>query len=220
MDSGKGSKAWLNITTCDSEKPEKGEKMKDVHKLVPFRTKFPYDEYEFGRDKDFTIRGYVYDIESGDEGAVLRIKIENQAETIDLLEFFLTFFGCFLSLLVVAGIVWKVRNRYISYILNRQRRKERQKMASRPFAKVSVVLHSHNKSTPGPVAVETCENGKASVLTVLMRLPGTEDGLTPIGQSGICFASVLGTHTEQTTSSSAPKATRIRTTKRCASTCV
>ncbi|XP_058961853.2 attractin-like protein 1 isoform X2 [Pocillopora verrucosa] len=211
----KGSKARVNITMGDNNK----EEIKYGHEKVPFTTEFRYNEYEFGSD-GITIRGYIYDIESGDEGAFLRITIENLAETIDLLEFFLTFFGCFLSLLLMAGIVWKVRNRYISYILNRQRREERQKMASRPFARVSVFLHAHNKSTPGPVAVETCENGKASVLTVLMRLPGTEDGLTPIGQSGLCFASVLGTHTEQTTSAPAPKATRIRTTKRCASTCV
>lgn len=31
------------------------------------------------------------------------------------------FRSCFLSLLLMAGIVWKVRNRYISYILNRVR---------------------------------------------------------------------------------------------------
>ncbi len=30
-------------------------------------------------------------------------------------------FSCFLSLLVIAGIVWKVRNRYITFILNRVR---------------------------------------------------------------------------------------------------
>lgn len=68
--------------------------------------------------------------------------------------------------------------------------------------------------------METCANGKASVLTVLMRLPGTENGFAPVGQSGVCFASVLTTHGEHAVSTPVGKATRIRTTKRCASTCV
>ena len=90
----------------------------------------------------------------------------------------------------------------------------------RIMPKSLTVLSLGFQSIPGPVAVETCENGKASVLTVLMRLPGTEDGLTPIGQSGVCFASVLGTNGEHAGNTPVGKATRIRTTKRCASTCV
>ncbi|KAJ7392446.1 Attractin-like protein 1 [Desmophyllum pertusum] len=191
-----GSKAWLNLTTFYESNPDEGEKVMYSRELIPFQAEFPYHEYDFGLENKFGFRGYIYDVDSNGKSAMLRVTISQQPETIDLLEFFLTFFGCFLSLLVIAGVVWKVRNRYITFILNRQRREERQKMASRPFAKVSILLHTHDKSIPGPVAVETCENGKASVLTVLMRLHGTEDGLAPIGQSGVCFASVLGTNGE------------------------
>ena len=68
--------------------------------------------------------------------------------------------------------------------------------------------------------METCENSKAAVFTVLMRLPGTEDGFAPIGQSGVCFASVLGTHGDSAGITPSGKATRIRTHKRCKGTCV
>ena len=68
--------------------------------------------------------------------------------------------------------------------------------------------------------METGANGKAAVLTVLMRLPGTEDGFAPVGQSGVCFASVLANHGDHTVNTPVGKATRIRTTKRCTSTCV
>ncbi|XP_078359033.1 attractin-like protein 1 isoform X2 [Oculina patagonica] len=214
-----GSKAWLNLTTF-YDNPDEGEEVRNSRELIPFEAVFPYHEYEFGHEDKFGFRGYIYDIDTGGNSAVLKVTVTQQPETIDLLEFFLTFFGCFLSLLVIAGIVWKVRNRYITFILNRQRREERQKMASRPFAKTSILLHFHNKSNPGPIAVETCENNKAAVLTVLMQLPGTEDGFAPIGQSGVCFASVLETHGDHAGSTPLGKATRIRTTKRCASTCV
>ena len=73
---------------------------------------------------------------------------------------------------------------------------------------------------PGPVAIETCENGKAAVITVLLRLPGTEEGFAAIGQSGVCFASVLGTRGDSAGTTPAGKATRIRTHRRCNGTCV
>lgn len=76
------------------------------------------------------------------------------------------------------------------------------------------------QSSAGNIAVETLENGKASVLTVLMQLPADDDGFTPVGQSGICFASVLGTHGDAPGTTPAGRATRIRTRKRCNGTCV
>lgn len=215
-----GSNAWVNVSSFYEAAPEEGEALLFSRRVVPFEADFPYHEYDFDHENRFGLRVYVYDIDSGGNNAILQVTITQQQETIDLLEFFLTFFGCFLSLLLLAGIVWKVRNRYITFVLNRQRREERQKMASRPFSKISIFLHSNNKPNPGSVAVETCANGKASVLTVLMRLPGTEDGFAPVGQSGVCFASVLATHGDHTVSTPVGKATRIRTTKRCASTCV
>lgn len=50
------------------------EEIKYGHEKVPFTTEFRYNEYEFGSD-GITIRGYIYDIESGDEGAFLRVSL-------------------------------------------------------------------------------------------------------------------------------------------------
>ena len=50
------------------------EEIKYGHEKVPFTTEFRNNEYEFGSD-GITIRGYIYDIESGDEGAFLRVSL-------------------------------------------------------------------------------------------------------------------------------------------------
>ena len=52
------------------------EEIKYGHEKVPFTTEFRYNEYEFGSD-GITIRGYIYDIESGDEGAFLRVSLNS-----------------------------------------------------------------------------------------------------------------------------------------------
>jgi len=219
-----GSKAKVNLTKFFALRPDDAEELELSNKPVlphePLKKMIYYMDNDFDHEDKFGLRGYVFDIDSTGKSAMLTVSITQPSETIDLLEFFLTFFGCFLSLLVIAGVVWKIRNRYVNFVLNRQRREERQKMASRPFAKIPVLLHDHYKSIPGPVAVETCENGKAAVFTVLMRLPGTEDCFAPIGQSGVCFASVLGTHGDSAGITPSGKATRIRTHKRCKGTCV
>lgn len=79
--------------------------------------------------------------------------------------------------------------------------RERQQMASRPFASVAVSLDARGELTevlqpvvdgvPKPVAMEPCSGGKAAVLTVLMRLPSGPSGLPPPGQSGLIVASAL-----------------------------
>lgn len=79
--------------------------------------------------------------------------------------------------------------------------RERQQMASRPFASVALSLDSRGEETellhpvvegaPKPVAMEPCSGGKAAVLTVLMRLPSGLSDLPPPGQSGLIVASAL-----------------------------
>ncbi|CAL8308951.1 unnamed protein product [Boreogadus saida] len=79
--------------------------------------------------------------------------------------------------------------------------RERQQMASRPFASVAVALGMGAEHTelvqplidgpPKPIAVEPCLGGKAAVLTVLVKLPAGPLGLPPPGQSGVTVASAL-----------------------------
>ncbi|MED6267302.1 Attractin-like protein 1 [Characodon lateralis] len=86
-------------------------------------------------------------------------------------------------------------------LLSQQLMRERQQMASRPFASVAVSLDAIGELTevlqpvidgaPKPVAMEPCFGGKAAVLTVLMRLPSGLSDLPPPGQSGLIVASAL-----------------------------
>uniref|UniRef100_A0A8C4HYP1 Attractin like 1 n=1 Tax=Dicentrarchus labrax TaxID=13489 RepID=A0A8C4HYP1_DICLA len=94
---------------------------------------------------------------------------------------------CFLSLLLVAAVVWKIKQTCWASRRREQLMRERQQMASRPFASVAVALDG----APKPVAMEPCSGGKAAVLTVLVRLPSGPSGLPPPGQSGLIVASAL-----------------------------
>ncbi|KAJ8284601.1 hypothetical protein COCON_G00034510 [Conger conger] len=126
----------------------------------------------------------------------------------DLVQFFVTFFSCFLSLLLVAAVVWKIKQTCWASRRREQLMRERQQMASRPFASVAVALESvavapevgaeqtellpgPAEGAPKPIAMEPCSGGKAAVLTVLMCLPRGSSTVPPPGQSGIAIASAL-----------------------------
>uniref|UniRef100_A0A668APG4 Attractin like 1 n=1 Tax=Myripristis murdjan TaxID=586833 RepID=A0A668APG4_9TELE len=107
---------------------------------------------------------------------------------------------CFLSLLLVAAVVWKIKQTCWASRRREQLMRERQQMASRPFASVAVALDIRGENTdflfsfqgpPKPIAMEPCSGGKAAVLTVLMCLPSGPSGLPPPGQSGLIVASAL-----------------------------
>ena len=102
-------------------------------------------------------------------------------------------------------------------VIHQQLFVEMEQMASRPFAGVVLQMKnlSSNTSTctnPTPIALEPCNNGKAAVLTLIVRLPsggqqippsGQYDAIisllqlyliswtNPIGQTGIALASAL-----------------------------
>ena len=47
---------------------------------------------------------------------------------------------------------------------------------------------------PSPaIVIQPMENHNASVGVFMMRLPGADDGFAPIGQTGLCCATALGT---------------------------
>lgn len=77
-------------------------------------------------------------------------------------------------------------------------------MASRPFAKVSLALSEagqlETKKKPlSAIAIQPTENHEADVGVFMMRLPGSENGFTPIGQMGVCCATALITRGQVTT---------------------
>uniref|UniRef100_A0A8C7Z303 Attractin-like 1a n=1 Tax=Oryzias sinensis TaxID=183150 RepID=A0A8C7Z303_9TELE len=115
----------------------------------------------------------------------------------DLVQFFVTFFSCFLSLLLVAAVVWKIKQTCWASRRREQLMRERQQMASRPFASVAVELEVGGnqeeplQGVPKPIAMEPCWGSRAGVLTVLLYLPRVPSGIPPPGQSGIAIASAL-----------------------------
>ncbi|XP_009072950.1 PREDICTED: attractin-like, partial [Acanthisitta chloris] len=108
---------------------------------------------------------------------------------------------CFLSLLLVAAVVWKIKQSCWASRRREQLLREMQQMASRPFASINVALETDEeppdliggsiKTVPKPIALEPCFGNKAAVLSVFVRLPRGLGGIPPPGQSGLAVASAL-----------------------------
>lgn len=126
------------------------------------------------------------------------------------------FFGysCFLLLLLVAAILWKIKQRYDMYRRRQRLFVEMEQMASRPFSQVLVELEKKEsidveqqpvnavvndikrkmRDAPSPIALEPCYGNRAAVLSLLIRLPTGGEPYTTRGQSaGLAVASALVT---------------------------
>merc|ERR1719189_2859430 len=96
------------------------EDLKEKHIVMEqncslFKSRFSKDEFIFGEDANTTFYIHVYDFEPP-----LWIIISfSQHPKLDLLQFFITFSTCFLALLLIAAVLWKIKQ-----------------MASRPFGSV------------------------------------------------------------------------------------
>ena len=71
-----------------------------------------------------------------------------------------------------------------------------QRRVRRPFARIKTViekrLEPRGRQQASYVAVETCKDTKAAVLTLLVRLPGNhETGYPSPGRTGVCFGSTI-----------------------------
>uniref|UniRef100_A0A8C6TFS9 Attractin-like 1b n=1 Tax=Neogobius melanostomus TaxID=47308 RepID=A0A8C6TFS9_9GOBI len=155
-----------------------GEEVPIVSKtnIKEYRDSFSCEKFTFRSNPNITF--YVY-VSNFSWPIKIQIAFSQHNSIMDLVQFFVTFFSCFLSLLLVAAVVWKIKQTCWASRRREQLMRERQQMASRPFG------------VPKPVAVEPCSGGKAAVLTVLMRLPSGSAALPPPGQSGIIVASAL-----------------------------
>ncbi|KAM9426169.1 attractin-like protein 1 isoform 2-T2 [Pholidichthys leucotaenia] len=176
-----------------------GEEVPIVSKtnIKEYRDSFSCEKFTFRSNPNITF--YVY-VSNFSWPIKIQIAFSQHNSIMDLVQFFVTFFSCFLSLLLVAAVVWKIKQTCWAS-RRRELMRERQQMASRPFASVAVSLDARGEVTevllpvvggaPKPVAMEPCSGGKAAVLTVLMRLPSGPSGLPPPGQSGLIVASAL-----------------------------
>ena len=87
-----------------------------------------------GRDKNpvFVVRVYSFQ-------TPITIQIAfSRRSRVQLLHFFITFFGCLLSLLTIAFVTWKSKQRYDRYRRQRQIVIQMEHMASRPFTRILV----------------------------------------------------------------------------------
>ncbi|KAJ8382589.1 hypothetical protein SKAU_G00033670 [Synaphobranchus kaupii] len=130
-----------------------------------------------------------------------QIAFSQHSNFMDLVQFFVTFFSCFLSLLLVAAVVWKIKQSCWASRRREQLLREMQQMASRPFATINVALEMDEeppdliggsvKAEPKPIALEPCFEHKAAVLSIFVRLPRGSGGIPPPGQYGLAVASAL-----------------------------
>ncbi|XP_077114034.1 attractin-like protein 1 isoform X1 [Ranitomeya variabilis] len=167
--------------------------------IKEYRDSFSCEKFNFRSNPNITF--YVY-VSNFSWPIKIQIAFSQHNTIMDLVQFFVTFFSCFLSLLLVAAVVWKVKQTCWASRRREQLMRERQQMASRPFASVDVTLEVGGaeqteflrgpaEGVPKPIAIEPCSGNKAAVLTVFLCLPRGLAGVPPPGQSGLAIASAL-----------------------------
>ncbi|XP_054167519.1 attractin-like protein 1 [Oppia nitens] len=189
--------ALVNISIGSASFP-----IRNLHERLEcgnFKLRFSHDENLFGiENTTFYVNVFAFSTPF-----VLQISF-SQHRTLDLLQFFVTFSSCFLTLLIIAAILWKIKQKYDLYRRRQQLFVEMEQMASRPFATVVLYINrdqnhlNFNKDNlqtecdnPTPIALEPCNTGKAAVLSLIVRLPTGGLPSTPPGQTGIAIASAL-----------------------------
>ena len=114
-----------------------------------FKSRFSKDEFIFGDEANTTFYIHVYDFEPP-----LWIIISfSQHPKLDLLQFFITFSTCFLALLLIAAVLWKIKQKFDRYRRRQRLYVEMEQMASRPFGSVLVELDKlpdHNATSNLP----------------------------------------------------------------------
>ncbi|XP_045050721.2 attractin isoform X6 [Desmodus rotundus] len=185
----------LNITWAASFSAgtQAGEEMPVVSKtnIKEYKDSFSNEKFDFRNHPNITFFVYVSNFTWPIK---IQIAFSQHSNFMDLVQFFVTFFSCFLSLLLVAAVVWKIKQSCWASRRREQLLREMQQMASRPFASVNVALETDEeppdliggsiKTIPKPIALEPCFGNKAAVLSVFVRLPRGLGGIPPPGQSG------------------------------------
>ena len=125
--------AKMNLTYRHASKEGKKEDMVLSEKNCSnFKYRFSKGDYTFGNEENTTFYVYVYDFQPP-----LWIIISfSQHPKLDLLQFFITFSTCFLALLLIAAILWKIKQKYDRYRRRQRLYVEMEQMASRPFGQV------------------------------------------------------------------------------------
>ena len=129
--------AKMNMTVKYTD--HEGTKEKQIvtdQNCTQFKSRFSKDEFIFGEDANTTFYIHVFDFEPP-----LWIIISfSQHPKLDLLQFFITFSTCFLALLLIAAVLWKIKQKFDRYRRRQRLYVEMEQMASRPFGSVLVEL--------------------------------------------------------------------------------
>lgn len=204
--------AYINITWKSKSHPQE-QFLTREYMCTYFRSKFEHKEYSFGPDDNVTFFVYVYDFKTP---FWLQISF-SQFPKIDLVHFFVTFFSCFLTLLIIAAVLYKVKHKYDSYRRRQRMIVEMEEMASRPFSTAVIEVErrvenvgAEKKDTnpdlrkrkrpshkPGQIALEPLHNQKAAVLSLFIQLPCGDEEWAPPGSSGLAIGSALVTFGHQ-----------------------
>ncbi|XP_023308777.2 attractin [Lucilia cuprina] len=179
-----------------------------------FRHRFPKTEYQFGHSPEDNSSLTTFYVFVHDFQPPIWIQIAfSQYPKLNLQQFFITFSTCFLLLLLMAAILWKIKQKYDMFRRRQRLFVEMEQMASRPFSQVLVDIENREsidlsltmegianmskkrkKECPSPIALEPCSGNRAAVLSLLVRLPTGGLQHAPAGQSaGLAVASALVT---------------------------
>ncbi|UYV73510.1 ATRN [Cordylochernes scorpioides] len=194
-------RALANISVASSAMAER--MVRELERCEePLKVRFSHAEHLLGV-ANTTFYVYVFGFNTP-----LMIQVSfSQHRTLDLLQFFITFSSCFLTLLVLAAGLWKVKQKYDLYrrrqgVVLQRLFVELEQMASRPFATVSIEIDrdtcisstqedGRKKNHPTPIALEPLADNRAAILSLILVLPSGDDCYTPVGQSGLAIASAL-----------------------------
>ncbi|XP_039958409.1 attractin-like protein 1 [Bactrocera tryoni] len=179
-----------------------------------FRQRFPKTEYTFGHSPEDNSSLTTFYVFVHDFRPPIWIQIAfSQYPKLNLQQFFITFSTCFLLLLLMAAVLWKIKQKYDTFRRRQRLFVEMEQMASRPFSQVVVEIENRDnidlthtmegithltkkrkKDCPSPIALEPCSGNRAAVLSLLVRLPTGGLQHAPAGQSaGLAVASALVT---------------------------
>ncbi|XP_029172341.1 attractin-like protein 1 isoform X2 [Nylanderia fulva] len=244
--------AKMNITIKKVNSPEKPLLLGANCTTTMYKQRFSKADYNFGSEDNNTFTTfyvYVYDFQPP-----VWIQISfSQYSKLNLQQFFITFctdymppHRCFLALLLVAAILWKIKQKYDLYRRRQRLFLEMEQMASRAFSQVIVEIERRDIDStdlehgdtdfncrkkkkdvpPSPIALEPCCGNRAAVLSLLVRLPTGGEPYTPTGQSaGLAVASALVTlgsqrRPSQELTTKEPKKTRKSASQHPDSTCI
>lgn len=101
-----------------------------------FRHRFPKTDYQFGHSPDDNSSLTTFYVFVHDFQPPIWIQIAfSQYPKLNLQQFFITFSSCFL-LLLMAAVLWKIKQKYDMFRRRQRLFVEMEQMASRPFSQV------------------------------------------------------------------------------------